>query len=207
MKVYSIGREPGCDIIVNDNSNVVSRRHAVLNVTSTGKMTITDMSHNGTYVNGMRIATNVPVPVTRKDNISFAHVARLDWALVPNPFAYIKYVIAAVAALLLIVVGFICFKSCDKKTEPQEPTTVQVDSASIRSQEEELKKQEQARQDSIKKAVEDSIKAAKDAKAPKVQKVNPQPSKPAPVKQKDTPKVTKRPAAPAESTENSKKFR
>ena len=51
------------------------------------------------------------------------------------------------------------------------------------------------------------IKAAKDAKAPKVQKVNPQPSKPAPVKQKDTPKVTKKPAAPAESTENSKKFR
>lgn len=168
MKVYSIGREPGCDIMVNDNSNVVSRRHAVLNVSSTGKMTITDLSHNGTYVNGMRIATNVPVPVTRKDNISFAHVARLDWALVPNPFAYIKYVIAAVVAIILIVVGIICFKTCGKPSEPKEdPATYKVDSASIRSQEEKLKQQEQARKDSIKKAVEDSIKAANAAKVNK----------------------------------------
>lgn len=170
MKVYSIGREPGCDILVNDSSNVVSRRHAVLNVTSTGKMTITDLSHNGTYVNGMRIAANVPVPVTRKDNISFAHVARLDWALVPNPLAYIKYVIAAVLAVILIAVGFICFKSCGNQSEPENATTLKVDSASIRSQEEKLKKQEQERKDSIRKAVEDSIKAANAAQPAKTSK-------------------------------------
>ena len=81
MKVYSIGREVGCDIVINDNSDVISRRHATLNVSPTGKMTIVDLSHNGTYVNGIRIAQNVPVPVTRKDNVSFAHVARLDWSL------------------------------------------------------------------------------------------------------------------------------
>ena len=40
MKVYSIGREAGCDIVINDRTDVISRRHAVLNVTSTGKMTI-----------------------------------------------------------------------------------------------------------------------------------------------------------------------
>ena len=51
MKVYSIGREGGCDIVLNDPSDVISRRHAVLNVSPSGKMTIVDQSTNGTYVN------------------------------------------------------------------------------------------------------------------------------------------------------------
>ena len=32
MKVYSIGREHGCDIEIDDNSYVISRRHATLRV-------------------------------------------------------------------------------------------------------------------------------------------------------------------------------
>ena len=89
MNVYSIGRDPACNIVINDNTDVVSRRHAILNVYPSGKMTIVDQSHNGTYVNGIRISQNVPVPVTRKDNVSFAHVARLDWNLVPNSISFI----------------------------------------------------------------------------------------------------------------------
>lgn len=50
MKVYSIGRERGCDIFINDTTDVISRRHAALTVSSTGKMTITDLSSNSTYV-------------------------------------------------------------------------------------------------------------------------------------------------------------
>lgn len=83
-KVYSIGRETGCNIVINDSTDVISRRHAILSVSSNGKMTITDQSHNGTYVNGIRISPNVPVPVTRQDNVSFAHVAQLDWNQVPG---------------------------------------------------------------------------------------------------------------------------
>lgn len=106
MKVYSIGREAGCDIVINDRTDVISRRHAVLNVTSTGKMTIVDSSSNGTYVNGIRITPNVPVPVTRKDNISFAHVARLDWNLVPRPQSlYILWSIVAVIVLVALCGG------------------------------------------------------------------------------------------------------
>ena len=30
MKTYTIGRDLGCDIVINDNTDVVSRRHAVL---------------------------------------------------------------------------------------------------------------------------------------------------------------------------------
>ena len=103
MKVYSIGREGGCNIVINDRTDVVSRRHAILNVSSNGKMTIVDQSQNGTYVNGMRIASNVPFPVTRKDSVSFAHVARLDWSLVPNPLSYLRYVAIGVIALIVIV--------------------------------------------------------------------------------------------------------
>ena len=44
MKVYSIGREIGCDIIIDDNTDIISRRHAVLNVSPSGKMTIIDQS-------------------------------------------------------------------------------------------------------------------------------------------------------------------
>ena len=110
MKVYSIGRETGCDILINDNTDVISRRHAVLNVSPTGKMTIVDQSQNGTYVNGIRISRNVPVPVTRKDNISFAHVARLDWGQVPSQHsAFVRYAAiggVAVAILVGVVFGF-----------------------------------------------------------------------------------------------------
>ena len=109
MKVYSIGREAGCDIVINDNSDATSRRHATLTVMPSGKMTITDQSRNGTYVNGIKISPNVAVPVTRKDNISFAHVYRLDWNQIPKPVSIMQYVIYGLIALAVIVVGIIAY--------------------------------------------------------------------------------------------------
>ena len=109
MKVYSIGREAGCDIVINDNTDSTSRRHATLTVLSSGKMTITDQSRNGTYVNGIRISQNVAVPVTRKDNISFAHVYRLDWNMIPKPVSIVQYVIYGLIALAVIVGAIIAY--------------------------------------------------------------------------------------------------
>lgn len=129
MKVYSIGREVGCDIVINDSTDVISRRHAILNVTSSGKMTIVDQSHNGTYVNGIRISPNVPVPVTRKDNVSFAHVARLDWNMVPKTTSPAMYALMALAALVVIVVGFIGFNYF---SSPGNEDVVAADSVSIK---------------------------------------------------------------------------
>lgn len=123
MKVYSIGREMGCDIVINDSTDVISRRHAILNVTSSGKMTIVDQSHNGTYVNGIRIAQNVPVPVTRKDNISFAHVARLDWNAVPKQAGPWPWIIAGVVVIALIVGGIFAYRHFMTPTEPATITT------------------------------------------------------------------------------------
>ena len=142
MKVYSIGREVGCDIIINDNSDVISRRHATLNVTSSGKMTIVDLSHNGTYVNGIRIAQNVPVPVTRKDNVSFAHVARLDWNLIPNTTGQIvKWAIIGVVALLLIIGGVWGFSALTKGgsgSSDDGPVPAAVDSTTLKMEKEKM---------------------------------------------------------------------
>ena len=109
MKVYSIGREAGCDIVINDNSDATSRRHATLTVMPSGKMTITDQSRNGTYVNGIKISQNVAVPVTRKDNISFAHVYRLDWNQIPKPVSIMQYVIYGLIAIAVVIGGVVAY--------------------------------------------------------------------------------------------------
>lgn len=158
MKVYSIGREHGCDIFINDSTDVISRRHAVLNVSPSGKMTIVDQSHNGTYVNGIRISPNVPVPVTRKDNISFAHVARLDWNMVPKSNSTIlRYVIIGVVALIAVIGGIVGYSALGggSSTEPNAVVADTIGKAdSI--------KNEQAKKDSI--AKKDSTSAASKAK-------------------------------------------
>lgn len=131
MKVYSIGREVGCDIVINDNTDVISRRHAMLNVFPTGKMTIVDQSSNGTYVNGIRISPNVPFPVTRKDNISFAHVARLDWNMVPKQTTMLQYALMGLLALALVagcIIGYNHFIA------PKPQTTVAADTTKTKEQ-------------------------------------------------------------------------
>lgn len=170
MKTYSIGRDLNCDIVINDSTDVISRRHALLNVTPSGKMTIIDQSSNGTYVNGIRITQNVPVPVTRKDIVSLAHVAKLDWNQIPKSNQWVKYLIWAVVALIVIIAVIFGIKALKSEPEGQNngivPTELN-DSTLIKQQEaaklDSIKNVE--RQDSIKKAVEkarqDSIKATK----------------------------------------------
>ena len=174
MKVYSIGREVGCDIVINDNSDVISRRHATLNVASSGKMTIVDLSHNGTYVNGIRISPNVPVPVTRKDNVSFAHVARLDWNLIPNTGAtIIKWVALGVLAVLLVIGGVWGFKALSTKETSDvsgggASYSAPVDSAALKREKEKIAEQEKRKQDSIKKHVQDSLSKVRQQNGKKV---------------------------------------
>ena len=170
MKTYSIGRDLNCDLVINDSTDVISRRHALLNVTPSGKMTLIDQSSNGTYVNGIRISPNVPVPVTRKDIISLAHVAKLDWNQVPKPNHWVKYVIwglVIAAVILAIIFGIKAFKH-SSTDNPKNPTTTAVQDSTLLKQKEgarldSIKNVE--RQDSIKKATEkntqDSIKAKK----------------------------------------------
>lgn len=183
MKTYSIGRDLNCDIVINDSTDVISRRHALLNITPSGKMTIIDQSSNGTYVNGIRISQNVPVPVTRKDIVSLAHVAKLDWNQVPKSNQWVKYAIiagVAVFVVLGVIFGVKHMKSDSDNNGGSTPnTTEQVDSAAIKQKEaarlDSIKNVE--RQDSIKKAAEkvrqDSIKAVKKQNQPKKESKKP----------------------------------
>lgn len=171
MKVYSIGRDTNCDIVINDSTDVVSRRHAVLHVYPSGKMTITDQSHNGTYVNGIRINPNVAVPVTRKDNVSFAHVARLDWGVVPNPVGVLRYVAFAVLGLIVVVGAFFGIRAMTGGDDPQ-PAGMQVDSISVNAAAKRLEQEEREKkeQDSIRQARADSIDRARKAEAERKRK-------------------------------------
>lgn len=160
MKVYSIGRDAACNIVIDDNTDVISRRHAILNVAPSGKMTIVDQSHNGTYVNGIRISSNVPVPVTRKDNISFAHVARLDWNQIPNTSAsIIRWGIIGVIALALVGGGVWGYLAWSGQAVPEESNEgiATVDSTEIKAEQEKKAEMEKQKEDSIKKQVQDSI--------------------------------------------------
>ena len=146
MKALSIGRDQNCDIVINDNTDVISRRHAILNISSSGKITLVDQSRNGTYVNGIRITPNVPVPVSRKDIISFAHVAKLDWNAVPASNTGMRFAAMGAIAVLIIICGILGYKYLPlndndapnipvtvtdtirpAKTEPQETTNIKQD--------------------------------------------------------------------------------
>lgn len=176
MKTYSIGRDLNCDIVINDSTDVISRRHALLNVTSFGKMTIIDQSSNGTYVNGIRISQNVPVPITRKDIISLAHVAKLDWNQVPRTNWWIMPVIAAIVLVVVLSIvfgGIKKFKS-DNNISPdgrqiqieqidstltKQKEKARLDSLKIVSRQDSIRKAtEQARRDSIENAKKNKVR-------------------------------------------------
>lgn len=140
-KVYTIGRDPQSDIVINDNTDVVSRLHATIRIEGS-KMFLIDQSQNGTYVNGMRMSANEEIPVSREDSISFANVAVLDWTLLPDPkkaqMRTIGIVVAALIAIAAIVFGVLYFMDDKDKTTKEEPnTTITTDSTNVSNDEEE----------------------------------------------------------------------
>lgn len=120
MKTITIGRGDGCQIFIDDD--MISRRHAILKISTFGKMEIVDMGKNGTFVNGIRLRPNVPVPVKRKDIISFANVSQLDWKQVPNPGIYYKIGAIVLGVLLLLLVGLIVYRNVTDTPKPKPAT-------------------------------------------------------------------------------------
>ena len=104
MKIIVIGRGEDADVRIEDS--LISRRHATIKMLPMGKMEIRDLSKNGTFVNGIRLAVNKPVRITRKDVVSFARVSQLDWKEIPDPMKPYRIVAVVVAAL---IVGLLLF--------------------------------------------------------------------------------------------------
>lgn len=126
-KVYTIGRDPQSDIVINDSTDVVSRLHATIRIDGS-KTFLIDQSQNGTYVNGMRMSSNEEIPVTRKDTISFANTAELDWSLIPDPkkaqMKTVAIVIAALAIVAAIVFGVLHYLDNNDNANNEEQTTI-----------------------------------------------------------------------------------
>ncbi len=110
-KVYTIGRDTSCDIVIADSTDVVSRVHASLKVKGYGKYILIDQSRNGTYVNGIKMSANEEIPVTRKDIISFAHISNLDWNQIPKDNnSNIIWLLTAIAIIVIACIGYFIFK-------------------------------------------------------------------------------------------------
>ena len=86
MKTFRIGRNLDNDIVIDDDSLLVSRYHATLKVYDNGTITISDNSRNGTYVNGVKIAKGVETAARREDKILLAGDIPLNWSLVDTYF-------------------------------------------------------------------------------------------------------------------------
>ncbi len=105
-KIYTIGREEGCDIVIPDTTDIISRLHATIRVEDNDKIFIIDQSLNGTYINGMKMSSNVEIPVTREDVVSFAHIYNLDWSLVPKAKSnLLKRCLIIFSGLLILSAG------------------------------------------------------------------------------------------------------
>lgn len=110
MKTITIGRDSRCNVIINHPA--ISRHHAILRISSFGKMEIVDTSTNGTSVNGIRIRPNVSIPVKRKDVINFANVTQLDWSMIPDPMKLFKIIAAILCGVILLLLAVNIIKNC-----------------------------------------------------------------------------------------------
>ena len=107
MKRVTIGRGIDCDVVIPDDTDKVSRHHLVISFNFFGKMTLSDTSSNGTYLNGNRMLKGASVPVTRKDEIRLGEEWSFDWSLVKDPYANMrKWALGALIVVLLVLMGF-----------------------------------------------------------------------------------------------------
>ncbi|MDE6271742.1 MAG: FHA domain-containing protein [Muribaculaceae bacterium] len=131
MKKIIIGRSPDCHIRIKDDSDKISRRQAVIEVSPFGKMIIHDTSSNGTFVNGKPVEKPNGTPVTRADVVDLAHVMNLDWSLVRDPYRGMKIAVG-IFCLVLVALGVFYFIYADTLFERSDKNlpekTIVVDS-------------------------------------------------------------------------------
>lgn len=126
MKKIYIGRGIDCDIRIKDDTDKVSRRQAVIEVSPFGKMRIYDTSTNGTFVNGEPVEKPGGREVKRGDAVDMAHVVNLDWNLVKDPYRSMKISLGVILlaliglAVYLFVFSDVLTREDVKEPEPQE---------------------------------------------------------------------------------------
>ncbi|MBR6648723.1 MAG: FHA domain-containing protein [Bacteroidaceae bacterium] len=180
-KIYTIGRGEECDIVIADNTDVISRLHATIRVEANDKIFLVDQSRNGTYVNGMKMSSNVEVPVSRKDVVSFAHIYNLDWSMIPKYKSHRLRNILIALAFIIITTGVTY--AIIENIGPSE-TTPLIEQTEITNKPNE---ENVVTSDSIE--VRDSVSATKDTtetKKPKKQRTSRKQKKEEKVRENDT---------------------
>lgn len=128
MKKIIIGRGIDCDVVIPDETDIVSRHHLVLNVGFWGRMTLCDTSSNGTFINDKLVKKGEIIPITRKDKVRLGDSWILDWNLVQKPYKGLRislFVVLFVCGLSLICSGVWYFVSQKNRVvSPQEQTDV-----------------------------------------------------------------------------------
>lgn len=76
MRTYYIGRDPGNNIVYNNN--LISGRHAEITIGDDGQIIFTDYSTNGSYVNGCPVH-HTTIPIAYGDIIVFPGNIYFDW--------------------------------------------------------------------------------------------------------------------------------
>lgn len=123
MRKIIVGRGNDCDIVIPDERDNVSRHHLVISFNLLGKMTISDTSSNGTFINEKKMLKGTSIPVTRNDKIRLGDRWDLDWSLVKDPYVTVrKYLITVVVVVVVAVVAVVWYawgrSETDKKQEP-----------------------------------------------------------------------------------------
>lgn len=101
MKRIVIGRGVDCDIVIPDEKDNVSRHHLVISFGLFGKMTISDTSSNGTFVNDRKLLKGTSVPVTREDKVRLGCQWTLDWSLIKDPYVATRRILLGVVIFCL----------------------------------------------------------------------------------------------------------
>ena len=102
MKRIIIGRGIDCDIVIPDEKDNVSRHHLVISFGLFGKMTISDTSSNGTFVNDRKLLKGASVPVTREDKVRLGSQWTLDWSLVKDPYIATRRILLGIAVFCVL---------------------------------------------------------------------------------------------------------
>lgn len=128
MKKITIGRGRECDVRIDDPTDTVSRRQAVITVSPTGKMVIYDTSSNGTFVNGEPVRKPDGTPVRRGDTVNLAHIVDLDWEKVKDPYRSRKLMVGIFFIVVAATVaGFFFMADLLNRKEVKDPENPPAD--------------------------------------------------------------------------------
>ncbi len=80
MKKLILGRHIDCDIRIEDEWKVVSRKHAILTIDSDGACSLEDLgSANGTYINGRKLNPKSSRKLKDEDKVMLGGKVDFDW--------------------------------------------------------------------------------------------------------------------------------